>query len=147
MTALAANKTRRIRSVGSMRVGELTGVDSDEFYEGGLVSHNNSGRVAPSSDTANHKIAGVAVRRQTTGSSNTDKVRFEWGHEEWFPQDGNLGNAALGLDACILDDQTLTNAGTATNDIRAGKIVELETIGGVAGAWIVVGVFGTAAAA
>lgn len=147
MTALLANKDRRIRARGNLRVGELTGVDSDEFYEGALLSHNNSGKLAPSSDTANHKIAGVNVRRQTTGSSNTDKVKYEWGHEEWFPHDGALANASIGLDACVLDDATLTNAGTAVNDIRVGKIVELETIDGVAGAWVVVGVFGTAAAA
>lgn len=147
MTALAANKERRTRNLGNLCRGSGTGADSSTFYSGALVCHNNSGKIAVAADTANFKIAGVCTKRVVTGSSNTLLVEFEWGHEEWFPDDGNIAAASIGLDATILDDQTASNLATTTNDIRMGRIIERETYKGQAGVWVQVGVFGTAGAA
>ena len=147
MTALAANKERRTRNAHLMRVGAGTGADSSEFYEGAMVAHNNAGKIARAADTANFKIAGIARKRTTTGSSNTTKIEFEFGHEEWTICDATVVNGGIGLDGVILDDGTVTNAATATNDIRIGKITELETYKGVTGCWVQVGVLSTAAAA
>jgi hypothetical protein len=148
MAALTANKNRKTKLADGMRpvLGEMTGADSSEFYQGAMCCHNNSGKIARAADTANFKIAGVVRERLTTGASNTSRVKFEWGQLEWFAHDGNISNASIGLDAVILDDGTITNAATATNDVRIGRIHELETIDGTAGAWVHVGVFSTAAA-
>lgn len=139
MTALAANKVRRTRGVANTKKVSGVGADSSEFYEGAIGAYNNASKIARGADTANFRTAGVVTRRTTTGSSNTTEIELERGHEEWFPHDGNLGVTSLGKNACVLDDATLTNAATATNDVPVGEIIELETIGGVAGAWVAVG--------
>jgi hypothetical protein len=146
MTAASANRDRLVRGVSNVVPGKGVGADSSEFYAGAMVCHNNAGRIARAADTANFKIAGVVKKRLTTGASNALLVEFEYGHEEWFINDGTIVAASIGLDATILDDQTASIAGTTTNDIRAGKIMELETIKGVAGVWIRIGVMSTAAA-
>lgn len=145
MTALAANKTRRTR--GTPKKGYGIGADSSTFYEGALVCHNNAGKIAVAADTANFKIAGVCTKYLVTGSSNTLLVEFEFGHQEFLANDTNVVNVGIGLDATIADDATVSNVGTTTNDIRAGRIQQLETIGGVSGVWVDIGNFGTAGAA
>lgn len=146
MTALAAAKERRTRNYHLVRRGKGTGADSSNFYAGALCCHNNSGKIAVAADTANFKIAGVVTKKVTTGSSNTLEVEFEWGHEEWFPDDTNVAAASIGNDGTILDDQTVSVSGTTTNDIRIGRIIERETYKGTAGVWIQVGIHGVAAA-
>jgi hypothetical protein len=146
MTALAANKERRTRNYHLARKGKGTGADSSTFYEGALCAHNNAGKIAVAADTASFKIAGVVTKRVVTGASNTVEIEFEFGHEEWFPDDGNIAAASIGLDATILDDQTASVAATTTNDIRMGRVIERETYKGQAGVWVQVGIYGTAAA-
>lgn len=146
MTALAANKERRVRNISQMRKGSGTGADSSTFYEGALCCHNNSGKIAVAADTASFKIAGVVSKKLVTVGSNTLLVEFEFGHEEWFPDDGSIAAASIGLDATVLDDQTASVAATTTNDVRMGRVIERETYKGTAGVWVQVGVFGTAAA-
>ena len=143
MAALAANKSRsgKVRAVGLMKVIEITIIDSTTLWEGAIGMYNNASKIAPGADTANFRFAGIVAKKAITGVGNTTKARLERGHEEWFPHDGNLGVTSLGKNACALDDGTLTNAATAANDVPVGEIVELETIGGVAGAWVAVGVF------
>lgn len=141
MTALAANKKRHVRQAHQIRKGSKVGVDSDVFYEGaGLCS--NAGEAAPAADTAGFRTLGVCTEKVTTGASNTLEVEYEYGHEEWFPQDGSITAADIEANAMWLDDTTLTDATTATNDVEAGKIKELETIDGVAGCWIEVAGYG-----
>jgi len=141
VTALAANRMRHVRNIDGVKDGAITGVDSDEFYTGGMLSLSAAAStVIPSSDTASERGVGVCIERVTTGTSNTTKIRFEWGHEEWFAHTG-LAAGQEGKDAVISDDQTVTDAAAASNDVPIGMITEIETIGGVAGAWILVGIF------
>lgn len=137
---LTANKERFVRAVERQSKGSGVGADSSEFYEGQLVSFSATGRVTPSTDTVGHHIAGVCTKRVTTGASNTVKIEFEYGHQEWFPSTA-ITAADLGTMAVVSDDTTLTDAGTATNDVEAGVITELETKRGAAGAWIRVAEF------
>lgn len=140
MAALAANRARYTRGPAP-RIGDGVGVDSDEFYEGGLLSWNTSGKLIPSSDTAGERIAGVCTKRVTTGASNTTRITFEFDHEEWFA--GAAVTAAdMEANVSVSDDNTYTDATTATNDVEIGKMKMLETIKGVAGGWIHIGVMG-----
>jgi len=142
MAALTTNKVRFQRNIHNKMLGSGTGADSSEFYEGGLVAHNNAGRIARGADTASFKTCGVISTRLTTGASNTLRVEFEFGHEEWFAINAtDIDNTKIGLNAIISDDQTLTNAATAANDVPIGRVTELETKNGVSGAWVQVGVF------
>jgi hypothetical protein len=148
MAALTANKVRRIRNAHKMLKGRGVAADSSEFFVGAMLAHNNAGRIARGADTASFKAAGVCNQRLSTGASNTLLVEFEWGHEEWFPINGSdVGNAGIGLDPTIFDDQLVSNLATTTNDVRFGRSTELETIAGVSGVWIEVVNYGTAGVA
>jgi hypothetical protein len=143
MTALAANRERRTRGEAA-KVTRITPANSQQFYEGGLVAANASGLGAPAADTASFRVAGVAPNKLLSAASSPAQIELEWGHEEWFPVDSALQTAAATStfkNAIVADDNTLTNAATATNDVPVGIIVEFEAIKGVNGAWVRVGVF------
>jgi hypothetical protein len=142
MAALTANRKRHTRNLANKRTLEIKGVDSDEFYEGGMVSYSAAAStLVPSSDTASERIAGVAIARTSTGASNTVKISVEWGHSEWFATAASsIAAGDEGKDAVVADDQTLSEAADESNDVPAGRIEEIETINGTAGAWITVGV-------
>jgi hypothetical protein len=143
MAALTANRKRYTRGPAP-RKGDGVGVDSDEFYEGQLLSWNTSGKLVPSTDTSGERIAGVCTKRVTTGASNTLRIEFEFGHEEWFPG-ASATVADLEANVCVTDDNTYGD-NTTTNDVEIGKLKALETLGGVAGGWIHIGVTGLDAA-
>lgn len=139
MTALTDNRERFVRGKTPIK-GYGVAVDSDEFYEGGLVSYNGAGRIAPSSDTAGHRIAGVCTQRLTTGASNTLLVEFEFGHEEWFPHSAIVA-ADVGGNCVVVDDDTVTDAAAATNDVEVGRITQIESKRGTAGVWVAIAEF------
>lgn len=143
MAALTASRKRHQRNVHLKRTLEVTGVDSDEFYEGGMVSWSAAAAtVVPSSDTASERMAGICTHRVSTSTSNTKKITLEWGHEEWYATAASsIVTGDEGTDAVIADDQTIGEAADESNDISAGMIVEIETIEGTVGAWIAVGIF------
>lgn len=147
MAALAANKSRITRGIQHVRkLGTMLAANSITLYEGALVIDNASGKVAVGADTAGAQVLGVNPTYKVTGTSADHYPQIEWGHEEWFVNDGNVTAAMIGQNCTILDDATVSVSGTTTNDVPVGKILELETIGGVAGVWVAVGVFGTTTA-
>jgi hypothetical protein len=93
----------------------------------------------PASDTASERFAGVCTQRVTTGVGNTTLIELEWGHEEWFEL-LDLAAGDEGLNCVVSDDSVVTDTAAATNDVLVGKIVELETINGTAGAWVALGI-------
>lgn len=136
MAALSANRERTRRNLDGLKLGEVTGVDSDEFYEGGLVSWSAAAAtIVPSSDTTLERVAGVCTERVTTAGSNTTTISYEYGHEEWYPHTG-LVTSQEGDSVYVSDDNTVTDYAGSTNKIRAGVFREIETIKGTAGAWV-----------
>ena len=140
--ALSAAKKRYQRDLQVKRLGSGVGADSQTVYAGSMLVHNGSGKIAVGTDAAGAFIAGVAAKDQSTGSSNTDAVGYEYGHCEWFKISGtDIAAADIGKNAILKDDAELTDASTATNDVVIGVVCELETLDGVSGAWVCVGVF------
>ena len=136
MGALTANRERHRRNLDGLKLGEVTGVDSDEFYQGGLVSWSAAAAtILPSADTALTRCVGVGTKRITTASSNTITIPYEYGLEEWFPHTG-LVTSQEGDSVYVSDDQTVTDYAGSTNKIRVGVFREIETIKGTAGAWV-----------
>lgn len=134
MTALAANKTRITRARHNVVSGEITAADSQTFFNGSMVMRNSSGDPIVGADTASCTFMGVCTEALTTSTSNTRKVKFEYGHEEWFAS--ALTKTSIGVNGTILDDATVSVAATTTNDVVCGEIVEAETINGTAGVWL-----------
>lgn len=141
--ALAANKSRRQRNVHLKRLLEVTGTDSMTFYEGAIGCWAASAStISVGADTSGFRVAGVVAEALTTSTSNTAKVKLEWGHSEWFPTlADSIAAGDEGKNAVLADDAVLSEAADESNDVPAGMIEELETIDGVAGCWISVGVY------
>lgn len=139
MTQLSASHARNRRNTHLMREGEITGTDSQTIYQGAMVCHAAAaGTISEGADTSGMRIAGIATKDYTTSTSNTTKIKYEWGHEELMTHDGNLTNTSPGKNCCILDDATVTNAGTASNDVEAGMVTEYVSATQV---WVAIGVF------
>jgi hypothetical protein len=144
MTALSANKERRKRNTEGMKRGFISPAVSTQFYEGGLLCANASGLGAKAADTVNFRCLGVAIAQYLSPASAALIIEYEYGHEEWFPIDGPLNTAiatSTEKNATILDDSTLSNAATTTNDIPAGTIKGYEVYKGTNGVWLAVAVF------
>lgn len=142
MTALAADKKRITRNLEGVKIASLLLADSQTVFEGAIIMRNSSGDPAVGADTASCVGIGVATKAVTSGSSNTTKfVDIEYGHEEWFASTGTFTKASIGANVVIADDQTVSTAAVGTNDAPFGMLVQLETIDGIAGAWIRVAEF------
>lgn len=129
MTALSANRDRHTAETHILKKGKLTGVDSDEFYTGGLVSNNGSGKAIPAADTSGHVVLGICSKRLTTGASNTLEVPFQYNHVELLANNGNITDSHVGAQAYVVDDQTVGLAADVTNNIPAGRIEEVTSAG------------------
>lgn len=135
--ALSADKKRVTRNVQGKCTAQFLLADSQTVYEGALIMINASGNAVVGADTASMTFGGVAKAAVTSSTSNTTKyVDVEYGHEEWFPKESAVTAADLGANLVIYDDNSLTDAGAATNDVSVGQAVQLETINGTAGVWI-----------
>ena len=139
MTALSANKKRRIRGTPFRVPAVMLAADSIEIYEGSVLIDNGSGKLAIGADTSGAEVVGISAGRYTSGTgASTYPVVEGIGDDaaEWFAQDGNITAAMIGNWATLADDATASNATTTTNDVPFGRIVQLETIDSVSGVWL-----------
>lgn len=137
MTALAANKIRSVLGAPGILLSHV-GVTSAVLYEGALLCFSAAAStVTNAADTASFRVAGVYRGSQKTIAAG-ETVELERGQVEYFLQDGNLAAGSESKNAIILDNATMTNAATATNDVPAGTILKLD---GSTGVWVHVGVF------
>lgn len=129
MTALSANKHRiGLKAVQHSIKDKIVAADSDEYYEGQILCHNGSGKVAAGANTSGFTVAGISRERLTTGASNTEEIEFEWGHIEEFPINStDITAADVGTNAYVLDDATVTGLAGGTNRVALGRIVGFRT--------------------
>lgn len=133
--ALTAARRRIEGATGTGEQFEVPMAASTTIYDGDVVCFDASGNAVPGADTANYTIAGIAKETVVNSGSAGDKtIVVEAGQQEWLPVASGLTAAAKGKDACLAGDASLTNAATATNDIRIGKILEFKT--GYAKVWV-----------
>jgi hypothetical protein len=142
--ALTGNK-RRLRR-GDSVLGRGAAASAQTIYDGALVGWDASGAIVPASDAAGVEIAGVAVGPYI-GTTSSTVVTFESGHEEWIATGaGTIGAASVGLDACVHSDGGIQDAASSTYRVRVGRITQLDTINGTAGAWVQIRANATSAA-
>lgn len=151
--ALAAEKSQ-IRRGKPPNLGKAVTGASFTGYKGGAVMVNSAGNIVTAADTANAR--GLGVLRYSTESSpgilgavpSGTTVEYEWGHEEWFKINSSssaaFDGACLEKDCVLVDSEEIGAASVTTNDVRFGRVKELQTINGVAGAWVAVGVMSSA---
>lgn len=107
-----------------------------KVYKGGLLKTTDAtGYASAASDTAATRVVGVAKQQvdNSGGAAGDKEVKAAAGIFK-FANSG-LVQADVGKDCYVLDDQTVTNAATAANDIVAGKLMRLDSDG----AWVKVG--------
>lgn len=110
---------------------------STKIYGGTLMANNGSGAAIPAVDTAARPVVGVCLQQadNSGGAAGDKKVSPQLGIFE-FDHSGLTENDR-GKNVFVSDDQTVTNAATATNDQKVGTLMGL--VGGKAR--VFVGVF------
>lgn len=141
MTALAAARNLQIKEQG-VYVDSFAMVDNVKIYKGGMVCVvTSSGLARPAADTASFKIVGIA--EYTVDNTQTGHAAGAWpptnpemGVGNWVRcRSGivvpmNASSAAqswVGTLVTVVDDQTVAQAATTTNDITAGMCVAYES--------------------
>jgi len=124
MTALAAAK-EAMRKDGVLIATPLK--DEAKIWKGALVCYDpTTGTLVPGGDTAAFRFAGVAAESvDNTGGVEAGRSCRIHKTGSFVMTAASADNTWLGQEACIVDDATVALAATTTNDIKAGKIVEV----------------------
>ena len=123
MTALAADRITLPK--GSNRRASYKVKGTTKIYTGALVCMSSAGYAVPAADTANFgKCVGVAVAQadNSAGADGAIDVIVEYGGEFLLDVGASITQADVGLAAYASDDQTVIDAGAATNDNYVGHI-------------------------
>jgi len=114
------------RQDGLLKAHKMAAV---KLFKGTLACHNATGYLAKGADTANFKFAGVTYETvdNSGGAAGALECRvFKTGEFEFVYNGGDAGQALLGLEVYVVDDQTVDeDAAVTTNDIKCGVISEV----------------------
>lgn len=118
------------------RSGEMLepGVAAATLVEAGhMAARNASGYVVPASDTAGLRVLGrVENTKDNTGGANGEQ-RVRILRKNAFLFANSIGNpltiAAIGENCYVANSVTVTTAAGATNDIVAGKVLDVTSEG------------------
>lgn len=132
MADLTAERVGDYEAIDHSRRGEAVANTGASWFKGALLAFNATGLLVRASDTAGLRIAGEALETITSAAAGT-VTGYRYAHIMALPVISGTWatGAAYGLDACMIDDNGVTNGTTATNDVRIGRVVRRETIRGV----------------
>lgn len=124
--SLSANKDRLVKAAGPVQ--SFLVEDDKHIYKGALVVANNAGYAEPATNAADKVLLGVAYEEcdnTLTGHSQGGKsVRVTRGGS--FPlTTADLVQADVGILCYVEDDDTVNDAGAATQGIVAGIVTEV----------------------
>lgn len=131
MAALTTDTTRRYKDDGLGPQSIPVAADA-VIFKGAIVAVDADGYLVAASDTAGLKVAGIACEAfdNTGGADGDGFVVVQQGRVKVNTTGANaIVQADLYTNAVILDDDTVVQAAGATNDIVAGKVVEVESDG------------------
>jgi len=96
----------------------------ETIYAGALVSIDSSGEAVAASDTASTSCVGRAETSAAAGETVTIKRGvFQYENGDTFVK------ADIGLLTYVSDDQTVARVATTTNDIVAGRLIDVDSDG------------------
>lgn len=125
MAALAAD--RITKSKGHLRRQAYPLAADAVIFTGAMVCIDADGFAIPAADTAGiSDVVGIATAKvdNTDGADGDVKVVVEYGGAFLLDAAAGIDQTNLGRDAVVSDDQTVTDAAAATNDITVGRILE-----------------------
>ena len=129
MAALSANRTFK-RAGTVRRLTKVPVAANAVIWLGAIVALNALGYAVPASDTAALKVVGVAWASQannTGGANGALVIDVAEGDFEMSNAAGAVTQASLLKGVYVSDDQTVTTAAVAANDILAGIAVDITT--------------------
>lgn len=104
---------------------------SNHIYAGSIVCENGSAVAVPGEDATGYQVLGRAEEESdNTGAnySSTQTITVRRGVFRW-ENGGSFTDANIGDLAYVADDKTVTTAASATYDIVAGVIVDVDASG------------------
>lgn len=140
MTALSAAARRIVRDPQQGRELYIPMNTATTIYQGAIVCWDADGYARAAADTASFKVAGVALETVVnSGADGAASIRVLRGATVNLTiESTSITIADIGYNAIVQDDNTVTDATTATNDIPVGVILDVDATNG---AWVAVGVF------
>lgn len=134
MAALTQDRNTKVKFELYLQAYKLGAV---KVYGGGLVKTTDAtGFASAASDTAATRVVGVAKEQVDNSAGAAGDKSVVVGKGVYGFAHTGLVQADVGKDVYVSDDQTVTNAATAANDIPAGKLLEIDAAGV---AWVQVG--------
>jgi hypothetical protein len=127
MAALTKDKNIRTRASAAIRRGVAEAAANAVIFAGALIAKNAAGHVVPASDTAALVVIGVAEENvnNTGGAAAAKTVKYMTDVElEVENAGGAIVQASKYGPAYVADDQSVTTAAVAANDIVAGQVRE-----------------------
>lgn len=104
-------------------------------FRGSLAAINANGYAVRASDTAGLIVKGTCTEAiDNTGGADGDlEMQVRRGERCYFGTTGAnaITQADVGDDAYVLDDQTVVRAAGTSNNVVAGEVLAVETVGGV----------------
>lgn len=129
MAALTAN--RGFKRAGTVRRTTKVPLAANAVIFGGaIVALNAGGYAVPAADTAGLKVVGVNLGEKIDNTGGANGARFVEvveGDFDMVNASGAVTQASLLRPVHIADDQTVTTAAVATNDIVAGIAVDITS--------------------
>lgn len=104
--------------------------DNKHIYKGALVVLNNAGYLEPATNAADKMLAGVAYEEcdnTLAGHAQGGKSCRVYRKGIFKFATADLVQADVGIKCYVEDDQTVNDAGVATQGIVAGTVVEVES--------------------
>lgn len=126
MAALTKDRSTSIKAGGTARtrVGEVAA--ATKIYKGALIAKNAAGHVVPASDTAALKVLGIAEEQvdNSAGAAAAKTCSYITGVEvDLVNAGGAIVQAGKGALCYVSDDNGVTTAAVAANDVIAGQVV------------------------
>lgn len=129
MTAATMDRNTAIAHFGRIK-GPYAMTSGLTVYAGTIAAvASATGLLATPGDTAGLVVVGIHAKKAI--EANGDNAEVVNG-AAWFVNDGTVTVAnGVGRNATLLDDQTVSVAGTTTNDIVVGEIEAVDSTLGV----------------
>ncbi|MGB0972795.1 MAG: hypothetical protein ACPGVG_17825 [Mycobacterium sp.] len=136
MAALSASRPRshdRAALTGRYPVSASTTI-----WDGAIVAIDTDGYAVPAADTASFEVVGIARKKADNSSGSDGDIDVYVDNlvlEEGLDATG-LAQTQVGRVVSVSDDQTVTDAAAATNDVKVGRLMRLYSSGGKADVFV-----------
>ncbi len=124
MAALAKDRITRTRGIGRKRIGKVAAATT--IYLGALIAVTAAGFIVPASDVLANKVVGIAEEQVVNaGADGAKEVAYTTGLDCELVNAGGAIVQAGDKSLCyVADDQSVTTAAIAVNDMIAGYVTE-----------------------